>query len=61
VNAIYFAKGIYCLEAAAEYYFSHSAGKRTNAQLLASIRNNPIYHFTQIKKDKNNKMPFPSS
>lgn len=57
INAIYFANGMYGLEAAAEYYFSHSAGELTNAQLvfLASIPNNPtvynpINHFSHTKK-----------
>jgi len=57
VNAIYFANGVYGLEAAAEYYFSSSAAKLSQAQLvfLASIPNNPtvynpIQHFAQTKK-----------
>ncbi|PKG21855.1 penicillin-binding protein [Niallia nealsonii] len=57
VNAIYFANGMYGLEAAAEFYFDDSVAKLTKAQLifLASIPNNPtvynpIHHFKQTKK-----------
>lgn len=57
INAIYFHNGMYGIEAAANFYFSQSADKLTNAQLafLAAIPNNPnaynpLKHYDATKR-----------
>lgn len=46
LNTIYFANGVYGIEAAAEYYFGKSSSELTYAQtaFLASIPNNPSHY-----------------
>ncbi|GEL08943.1 transglycosylase domain-containing protein [Salisediminibacterium halotolerans] len=46
INTIYFANGVYGIEAAAEYYFGKSSSELTYAEtaFLASIPNNPSHY-----------------
>lgn len=57
INAIYFHNGMYGIEAAANFYFTNSADKLTNAELafLAAIPNNPnaynpLKHYDATKR-----------
>ncbi len=57
INAIYFSKGAYGIEAAAQKYFQKSTGKLSKAELafLAAIPNNPSLYdpIAYFKRTKN--------